>query len=747
MWNKLSIRAQLLILLALLLSIVQISSLGLAYWFDIKERKSLALEQAETLGRALNHDLLRALLNAQADVYSDISFRLSGFHSVEALAVMNREKALVYQYKRRDATEIPEMMEMSSEEPYFSDRFLFLRLPLKVETTAFGSVVFAIDLTEYRTSLHEHLLTLLLIFPLELAVGLLLAWWMSRRYTQPFYELAGAIQASDVQNNKFKRVSTRAENEVRVLYNGYNNMVRQIEKTTSELMQALDKMERADNANQAKSSFLANMSHEIRTPLTAIIGFSESMLDAGQDHAERVEAIKTVTRAGHHLQNVINDILDLSKIEAGKLEVNKVSVPLFSSISDVVRLAELQAEGKGIELKLEYAFPLPTEINSDPVRLKQILINLLSNAVKFTEKGSVTLRVACQRDSRLMRFEVSDTGIGMTEEQQSRLFAAFSQADSSTTRMFGGTGLGLYLSKSLSEMLGGSIEVESAPGVGSKFTVTVAAGDVGDVAMVNAESEISRQQEDNVPAKAPELRGRILLAEDNVDNQKLFRIFLGRLGADVSIVDNGALAVEEALQGAYDLVLMDMQMPVMDGLEATRKLRECDYRGPVVALTANAMKEDIEKCLAAGCDAFLSKPVDRVRFNQVISMYLQSHEDSPADNAPLISTVLEADPDRADLVQKFVENLPSLLDSLANACANQDWDGLKHRIHDLKSFGEGYGYMQLSKVAEKIELECLSGDTDKVDPLIKELYLLLDRIRRGISINQPTPCRLHGGYA
>ena len=157
MWNKLSIRAQLLILLALLLSIVQISSLGLAYWFDIQERKSLALEQAETLGRALNHDLLKALLNAQADVYSDISFRLSGFHSVEALAVMNREQALVYQYKRRDATEIPEMIEMSSEEPYFSDRFLFLRLPLKVETTAFGSVVFAIDLTEYRTSLHEHL--------------------------------------------------------------------------------------------------------------------------------------------------------------------------------------------------------------------------------------------------------------------------------------------------------------------------------------------------------------------------------------------------------------------------------------------------------------------------------------------------------------------------------------------------------------------------------------------------------------
>jgi signal transduction histidine kinase/CheY-like chemotaxis protein/HPt (histidine-containing phosphotransfer) domain-containing protein len=747
MWNKLSIRAQLLILLALLLSIVQISSLGLAYWFDIQERKSLALEQAETLGRALNHDLLKALLNAQADVYSDISFRLSGFHSVEALAVMNREQALVYQYKRRDATEIPEMIEMSSEEPYFSDRFLFLRLPLKVETTAFGSVVFAIDLTEYRTSLHEHLLTLLLIFPLELGVGLLLAWWMSRRYTQPFYELAGAIQASDVQNNKFKRVSTRAENEVRVLYNGYNNMVRQIEKTTSELMQALDKMERADNANQAKSSFLANMSHEIRTPLTAIIGFSESMLDAGQDHAERVEAIKTVTRAGHHLQNVINDILDLSKIEAGKLEVNKVSVPLFSSISDVVRLAELQAEGKGIELQLEYAFPLPTEINSDPVRLKQILINLLNNAVKFTEKGSVTLRVSCERDRRLMRFEISDTGIGMTEEQQSRLFSAFSQADSSTTRKFGGTGLGLYLSKTLSEMLGGSIEVESAPGVGSKFTVTMAAGDLDHVAMVNAESEISRQQEDAVPAKAPELRGRILLAEDNVDNQNLFRIFLGRLGADVSIVDNGALAVEEALQGAYDLVLMDMQMPVMDGLEATRKLRECDYRGPVVALTANAMKEDIEKCLAAGCDAFLSKPVDRVRFNQVISMYLQSREDGRADDSPLISTVLEADPDRADLVHKFVENLPSLLDSLASACANQDWDGLKRRIHDLKSLGGGYGYMQLTKVAEKIESECLSGDTDKVDPLIKELYLLLDRIRRGISKNQAAPSALHGGYA
>jgi CheY-like chemotaxis protein len=296
-------------------------------------------------------------------------------------------------------------------------------------------------------------------------------------------------------------------------------------------------------------------------------------------------------------------------------------------------------------------------------------------------------------------------------------------------------------------MLGGNIDVESSPDVGSRFTVTIAAGDLDHVAMANAESEISWDQEDTVPAKAPELKGRILLAEDNVDNQNLFRIFLGRLGTDVTIVDNGAVAVKEALQGAYDLVLMDMQMPVMDGLEATRKLRECDYQGPVVALTANAMKEDIEKCLAAGCDAFLSKPVDRVRFNQVIAMYLQSREDSRPDDSPLVSTLLEADPDRADLIHKFVENLPSLLESLASACANQDWDGLKRRAHDLKSLGGGYGYMQLTEVAEKIEFECLSGDTENINPLIKELYLLLERIRQGISTNQSMSSMLHGDYA
>ncbi len=384
----------------------------------------------------------------------------------------------------------------------------------------------------------------------------------------------------------------------------------------------------AEAATRSKSEFLANMSHEIRTPMTAILGFTDNLLDPDLTESEKLQAVHTVRRNGEHLLQIINDILDISKIEAGKLEVERIACPLGQTVAEVQSLMQVRADAKKLPLKVEILGAVPEFIQSDPTRLKQILVNLLGNAIKFTETGSVRLvaRFVGGGAEPYIQFDVIDTGLGMSEEQVGRLFRAFSQADSSTTRKFGGTGLGLNISKRLAEMLGGGIAVESKPGEGSVFRVTVATGTLDGVRMVNGPSVLTIAQPD--PSAAPSgevarLDCRILLAEDGPDNQRLISHVLKKAGADVTVTENGERAVDAALaardQGdPFEIILMDMQMPVMDGYEATELLRQRGYTGPIIALTAHAMASDRQHCLDAGCDDYATKPINRQKLIQVI---------------------------------------------------------------------------------------------------------------------------------
>jgi len=397
-----------------------------------------------------------------------------------------------------------------------------------------------------------------------------------------------------------------------------------------------DARDRAESATRAKSDFLANMSHEIRTPMTAILGFADVLLhEDGLDRAppDRRRAIETIQRNGEHLLGVINDILDVSKIESGKMSVEAIACSPFQIVEDVVALMRLRAEVKGLQLVKEYCFPIPAQVHSDPTRIRQILMNLVGNAIKFTESGSVKIRTSFLFDPvPRLGFDVIDTGLGMAPDQSSKLFQPFSQADSSTTRRFGGTGLGLTICKRLAEMLGGGISFSSASGVGTTFSFWVDAGILDGVPLRDCErSEPPREVEIPHPARRetdrlpPQpLRGlRLLLAEDGPDNQRLIAFLLRKAGADVIIVENGQEAVHIATVAAaehrpFDVVLMDMQMPVMDGYEATAMLRREGYRDPIVALTANAMAGDRERCLASGCDDFATKPIEKLRLFETI---------------------------------------------------------------------------------------------------------------------------------
>ena len=380
--------------------------------------------------------------------------------------------------------------------------------------------------------------------------------------------------------------------------------------------------EAAEAASQSKSMFLANMSHEIRTPMTAILGYSELLLDSSLGAADRHNCIQTIRRNGEHLLAVINDVLDLSKIDAGKLAIDRVPCSPGELLCEVAALMEPRARDKGLTFDVQFTGHVPELIQTDPTRLRQILLNLVGNAIKFTELGGVRIVATVEPNTNRLRVDVIDTGIGLTEEQQARLFQPFTQADASTTRRFGGTGLGLSISRRLAQFLGGDISVTSVSEKGSTFSVTIDCGQLpAGVELASSSSSSSAHSFVNLTSASSSneealLSARILLAEDGPDNQRLISHFLRKRGADVTLAGNGAVAVKLALAAEregkpFDLVLMDMQMPELDGYQAARQLRDNGFARPIIALTAHAMEGDREKCLAAGCDDFATKPIDR----------------------------------------------------------------------------------------------------------------------------------------
>lgn len=389
----------------------------------------------------------------------------------------------------------------------------------------------------------------------------------------------------------------------------------------------------AEDAAQVKSEFLANMSHEIRTPMTSILGFAENLLDDTLSNEEKSAAARTISRNGQHLLALMNDILDLSKIEAGKLVIESVACDPADLIADVDALIRPQAVDKGVALHIEYDGPLPSLIHTDPTRLRQVLLNLLNNAIKFTDRGRIRLitrLVHC--DPPLLQFDVIDSGIGITPEQARQLFTPFTQGDNSTARRFGGTGLGLAISKRLAMALGGDVSLveNEARTTGAHLRVVVSAGLIQGVPLmdVHRNKGMISEPKSFVPRDPKALSNRrVLLAEDGIDNQKLISFIIRKAGASLTVVENGKLALEAALRAAdeqnpFDVILMDMQMPVMDGYQATRSLRQHGYSGLIVALTAHAMSYDRQKCIDAGCDDYAVKPIDRAKLVEMLARHL-----------------------------------------------------------------------------------------------------------------------------
>lgn len=378
----------------------------------------------------------------------------------------------------------------------------------------------------------------------------------------------------------------------------------------------------AESANSAKSQFLANMSHEIRTPLNAIMGLSELLLTENPDGPERASWLKKIVHNSEHLKKVIDEILDLSKIEAGKLQIEVARFPISQTMAQVKSILSPLAAEKNLDITFNVKGEIPEFVHSDSSKLQHILLNLIGNAIKFSTTGPITVEAAMENDKFV--FSITDHGIGMTADQAKHLFEPFTQVDNSMTRRFGGTGLGLALAKQLALALGGDVTLSaSQPGVGSTFKASFEAGNISQVAKISKFNLVSDPHE-NIDSSMSNLGLNdlnVLLVEDSIDNQIFIHSLLERQGVHVDLASDGKEGIEKALAGNYDLILMDVQMPVMDGYNATSHLRHAGYKKPIIAFTAHAFQDEKDRCLEIGFDDFLSKPIRKNELLSCVSKY------------------------------------------------------------------------------------------------------------------------------
>lgn len=470
----------------------------------------------------------------------------------------------------------------------------------------------------------------------------------------------------------------------------------------------------AEAAMQAKGQFLANMSHEIRTPLTAIIGFADALYDEPLT-AQQLHTVDIIRNNGKHLLSIINQILDLAKIDAGALSIRPTCTSILTLLEEIKLMFSPTVAEKGLAFQVDFDESIPGLLMLDKLRLKQIIINLVSNAIKFTKKGSVSITARWDDNDQYLSLDVSDTGIGIDAQAASHIFEPFAQANESTTRAYGGTGLGLSISKMLATGMSGDLTVSSTPGLGTQFHLSIKAPQA-------SPSEVSthkrqRERKRRIRARQEPLKGRVLFADDALDNRRLVEHLLRKLGANVTLVKDGREALEIVRKETFDLILMDVQMPTMDGLTATKKIRESGVTTPIVAVSAGAMSSDIEQALSAGCEMHLSKPFEQADLLKILQRYLARS----ASNSSHEETTIIKDPELESLIKEFASNLHHRILPIRERIDQGALEEASALAHKLKGSAGMYRFSEVSKLAGALDTACKNGDKESAQSLAEKL--------------------------
>ncbi|MCD6175475.1 MAG: response regulator [Planctomycetes bacterium] len=618
-------------------------------------RGSLPLTEAESAWRL---KMTERVFEKVQNTYPHVIIRASGDQLGKILSRTGSEGLRIYRLFESNPT-----LEGLDRVIKFNDRAYLTKFRMERNDVSLTNPrselrMIAIPLEGYRSQVNEQTMSRFSVLAFAL-LGLFAAIYCSFELLvgRRLKKIAAYFcRATDQQDVHFIPLQTRSQDEIGLLAKSFNRLREKLEnlyktldgevhERTFELQQVNSCLRHkvlecqqaeeranvlaheAEAANLAKGNFLANMSHELRTPMNAIMGFSQ-VLSEENLKSEHQSYLKMITSNSQNLLLLINDILDYSKIESGKLEVEHCDCRIGDMLGEIESMLRPSAIQKKIQFEILQCDPIPEVIRTDPLRLRQCLINLVSNAIKFTETGHVYVNVTLQHSHGDVgvRFDIEDTGIGVSEEKRPLIFGVFTQADSATTRKYGGTGLGLSITRKLVKLLGGKISVVSTEGRGSVFTMVIPIGvqwPDEDAPIWNKYLPVDKINEIDETEKGTVMyNGKVLVAEDNPSNQKLIAILLQRMGLDVTLAGDGFEAVEQCGEQSFDIILMDMQMPNLNGYDATRQLRSQGIKTPIIAVTANAMIGDEQKCMDVGCDGYLSKPIDRNKMDKLVGQHL-----------------------------------------------------------------------------------------------------------------------------
>lgn len=725
-------------------------------WHDLRLLSANHVKELEAKAEMLAFAGTSAIVRTQPDVLFATIDAIKFEPSIESICVFGPQDEIITKYPANARIPIDSgFVKNETSHRYTTLGELELYYPIIDHEHYIGGVYLKADMSEFRHHVYDHATMIVALTLCSLAFAIVCAYLMQSMISKPILSLADAARQIAINDDYTIRAKIDSRDELGTLYAAFNRMVTKIQVSQSELKTARDELEirveqrtrqlqneivrreetqrelvrakeSAETASAAKSRFLANISHEIRTPLNGILGFAEYALthDRTLPVEERRNCLMTIRKSGEGLLVLINDLLDLSKIEAGKMEFEKIQFSPVEVLFETLSILGPRAREKGLTIDCRWDGDVPQSIESDPLRFRQVLLNLIGNAVKFTEKGRVEIVIRLVRELRQLQVDVIDTGVGIPEETQKQLFNPFTQGDESVTRRFGGTGLGLSICKSIVRELGGSIQLSSETGKGSQFTFSIDAG-----RFVDAEEEPTGDTAafSKTPAEDPVislLGKRILVADDGETNRKLVELLLGQTGAAVVCVENGLQAVTAVRQSHFDIILMDMQMPVMDGYTATRQLRSEGFTRPIMALTAHAMQGDKENCLEAGCSEFITKPIRQDRLLSKIAGAMRQCEQTGIGSGdsvypshqknPYVSELPLDDPAFAEIVALYVGDAQKSWADFQMAIAASDATEVARLAHKMCGSSGMVGFSVLSDYARALENAARNDDWTEI---------------------------------